>query len=48
VALFAVGATLSLFTGRAAFASGVRMLLLGALAASVTYVVGRLLGVSLS
>jgi vacuolar iron transporter family protein len=48
VALFAVGATLSLFTGRAAVASGARMLLLGGLAAAVTFGVGRLLGVSLS
>ena len=48
VALFAVGATLSLFTGRAAVPSGARMLLLGGLAAAVTYGVGRLFGVSLS
>jgi VIT1/CCC1 family predicted Fe2+/Mn2+ transporter len=48
VALFAVGATLSLFTGRAAIASGARMMLLGGLAAAVTFGVGRLFGVSLS
>jgi VIT1/CCC1 family predicted Fe2+/Mn2+ transporter len=48
VALFAVGATLSLFTGRAAAASGARMLLLGGLAAAVTFGVGKLFGVSLS
>ncbi len=48
VALFAVGATLSLFTGRAAAASGARMLLLGGLAAAVTFAVGKLFGVSLS
>jgi VIT1/CCC1 family predicted Fe2+/Mn2+ transporter len=46
VALFAVGATLSLFTGRAAIASGARMLLLGSLAAAVTFSVGKLFGVS--
>ena len=46
VALFAVGATLSLFTGRAAVASGVRMLVLGGLAAAVTFLVGKLFGVS--
>ena len=34
LALFAVGATLSLFTGRGALPSGIRMLLLGALAAA--------------
>jgi len=48
VALFAVGATLSLFTGRAAVASGARMLLLGGLAVAVTFGVGKLFGVSLS
>ena len=47
VALFAVGATLSLFTGRAAMFSGVRMLLLGAFAAAVTFTVGKLFGVGL-
>jgi len=46
LALFIVGATLSLFTGRNALASGMRMLLLGAAAAAVTYGVGNLLGVS--
>jgi len=45
-ALFCVGATLSLFTGRKAFASGARMLLLGGLAASVTFGVGRLFGIA--
>jgi VIT1/CCC1 family predicted Fe2+/Mn2+ transporter len=48
VALFGVGATLSLFTGRAAVASGARMLLLGGLAALVTFGVGKLFGVTLS
>jgi len=47
VALFAVGATLSLFTGRAAVFSGTRMLLLGGLAAAVTFAVGKLFGVGL-
>jgi len=48
VALFAVGATLSLFTGRSALMSGLRMLAIGAAAGGVTYLVGRLLGVSMS
>jgi vacuolar iron transporter family protein len=48
IALFAVGATLSLFTGRAAVFSGARMLLLGSLAAAVTFAVGKLFGVSIS
>jgi len=47
VALFSVGALLSLFTGRNALHSGARMLLLGALAGAVTYAVGRLAGVAI-
>jgi VIT1/CCC1 family predicted Fe2+/Mn2+ transporter len=48
LALFGVGAVLSLFTGRRALASGARMLLLGGLAAAVTYGVGRVFGVATS
>jgi VIT1/CCC1 family predicted Fe2+/Mn2+ transporter len=48
LALFAVGATLSLFTGRGALFSGARMLLLGTLAAAVTFGVGRMFGVSVT
>jgi VIT1/CCC1 family predicted Fe2+/Mn2+ transporter len=48
IALFSVGAAMSLFTGRAAFMSGTRMLIIGAAAGATTYAVGRLLGVSLS
>ena len=47
-ALFAVGAMLSLFTGRQAWLGGVRMLLIGGAAGAVTYVIGSLLGVGLS
>jgi VIT1/CCC1 family predicted Fe2+/Mn2+ transporter len=47
VALFAIGATLSLFTGRSAWLSGGRMLVLGAVAGAVTFGVGRLFGVAL-
>src|SRR5262249_57038988 len=47
VALFGIGATLSLFTGRSALLSGARLLLLGALAGGVTYGIGRLFGVAL-
>jgi VIT1/CCC1 family predicted Fe2+/Mn2+ transporter len=47
LALFGVGALLSLFTGRSALLSGARMLLLGALAGGITFVVGRIAGVSL-
>jgi VIT1/CCC1 family predicted Fe2+/Mn2+ transporter len=45
--LFGVGATMSLFTGRGAIVSGLRMLALGALAGAVTYAIGRLAGVTL-
>jgi VIT1/CCC1 family predicted Fe2+/Mn2+ transporter len=48
VALFAVGATLSLFTGRSAMLSGLRMLAIGAAAGGVTFMIGRLLGVSVA
>jgi VIT1/CCC1 family predicted Fe2+/Mn2+ transporter len=47
VALLAVGALLSLFTGRSAIYSGLRMLFIGAAAGTVTYLVGTLLGVTL-
>jgi VIT1/CCC1 family predicted Fe2+/Mn2+ transporter len=47
LALFVVGALLSLFTGRGALHSGLRMLVLGGLAGTVTYAVGRLAGVTL-
>jgi VIT1/CCC1 family predicted Fe2+/Mn2+ transporter len=47
VALLAVGATLSLFTGRNAWLSGARMLAIGAAAGGVTYCIGKLLGVTL-
>jgi VIT1/CCC1 family predicted Fe2+/Mn2+ transporter len=45
-ALFAVGASMSIFTGRAWWLSGARMLAIGGGAALVTYGVGRLLGVT--
>ncbi len=48
VSLFVVGATLSLFTGRGALRGGLRMLLIGGSAGLVTWLVGRLLGVSLA
>jgi VIT1/CCC1 family predicted Fe2+/Mn2+ transporter len=47
-ALFAVGATLSLYTGRNAWFSGARMLAIGAVAGAFTYFIGRTLGVSLA
>ncbi|HVJ74849.1 MAG TPA: VIT1/CCC1 transporter family protein [Casimicrobiaceae bacterium] len=48
VALFAIGATLSLFTGRHALSSGLRMLALGAAAGAVTWAVGRLVGIAVT
>ena len=46
-ALFAVGSTLSLFTGRGALRGGGRMLLIGGAAGALTFAIGRLLGVTL-
>jgi vacuolar iron transporter family protein len=48
LALFAVGAAMSLFSGKSAAGGGVRMLLIGSGAGLVTYLVGRLLGVGLA
>ena len=47
LSLFGVGALLSLFTGRGALRSGLRMLLLGGLAGAITFAVGHLAGVAL-
>ena len=46
VALFTVGATLSLFTGRGALVSGFRQLALGAVAAALTFGIGLVIGIS--
>ncbi|MGH8751344.1 MAG: VIT1/CCC1 transporter family protein [Burkholderiales bacterium] len=48
ISLFAVGAILSLFTGRHAWRGGLRMLAIGAAAGGATYMIGRLLGVTLA
>jgi vacuolar iron transporter family protein len=48
VALFGVGATMSLFSGRSALHGGLRMLLIGTAAAGGTFLIGRLLGVAVS
>lgn len=47
VALFGVGAILSLFTGRRAMLGGLRMLGIGGTAGAATYFIGRALGISL-
>lgn len=47
VSLFAVGAVISLFTGRSAAASGLRMMAIGGGAGLATWLIGRLVGVGL-
>ncbi|MFO1540799.1 MAG: VIT1/CCC1 transporter family protein [Chloroflexota bacterium] len=47
-ALFLVGAGVSLLTGRGPLYSGVRQVLIGGSAAVITYIVGRLIGVSVA
>jgi VIT1/CCC1 family predicted Fe2+/Mn2+ transporter len=46
--LLAVGASMSLFTGKNAVFSALRQALIGAMAAGATFLVGKLLGVSVS
>jgi VIT1/CCC1 family predicted Fe2+/Mn2+ transporter len=48
LALFSVGALISIFTARGPLASGLRMLGIGLLASAITYSVGWLLGVSVT
>jgi vacuolar iron transporter family protein len=48
IALFAVGAGVSLVTGRGFLFSGVRQVLIGAAAAAVTYGVGSVIGANIS
>ncbi len=47
-AMFVVGIGISLLTGRSALFSGARQVVIGALAATVTFLVGRLIGVAVS
>ena len=46
--LFAIGMAISLFTGRSAWRSGLRLVAIGAGAAAATWLIGRLLGVALT
>jgi len=46
VALFGIGAAITLFTGRSVLRTGLRQLVLGLGAAAVTYGIGRLVGVA--
>lgn len=47
IALYAIGSATSLFTGRPAWRSGLRMVIFGLAAAGLTYGIGRLIGVSI-
>ena len=46
--LFAVGAAVSIVTGRSMLFSGIRQVLIGAAAAAVTYAVGSLIGANVA
>lgn len=48
VGLFVIGAAITLFTGRSVWFSGTRQVLFGLAAAAVTFLIGRLIGVSLA
>lgn len=48
VGLFALGAVITLFTGRPVLKSGMRMVLFGLIAAAVTFGIGKLIGTSLA
>jgi VIT1/CCC1 family predicted Fe2+/Mn2+ transporter len=48
LAMFAVGAGIGALNGRSVLRSGFRQVLVGALAAGVTYAIGRLIGTSVS
>jgi VIT1/CCC1 family predicted Fe2+/Mn2+ transporter len=45
--LFAIGALITLLTGRSAIFSGTRQLVFGLLAAGVTFLLGRLIGTAI-
>jgi vacuolar iron transporter family protein len=47
IGLFAIGAGITLFTGRGLLFSGGRQVLFGLAAAAITYAIGRLIGVSI-
>ncbi len=48
VALYVIGAGITLFTGRPMFISGMRQVLFGLAAAAATYLIGRLIGVTIN
>jgi VIT1/CCC1 family predicted Fe2+/Mn2+ transporter len=48
VGLFAIGSAITLFTGRSILYSGIRQVLFGLVTAAAVFLVGHLIGVSLS
>lgn len=48
IGLFSLGAAITLFTGRSVFISGIRQVIIGLAAAATTFLVGYLIGVSIS
>lgn len=46
--LFAIGAAITLFTGKPVFVSGMRQVLFGLAAAAVTYLIGHIIGVNIA
>jgi VIT1/CCC1 family predicted Fe2+/Mn2+ transporter len=48
LALFLIGAGITLLTGRSVLFSGMRQVIFGLLAAAITFGVGRLIGVAIS
>jgi VIT1/CCC1 family predicted Fe2+/Mn2+ transporter len=48
IGLFGIGAAITLFTGRSVLFSGTRQMLFGLAAAAVTFLIGRLIGVSVA
>lgn len=46
IGLFVIGAFITLFTGRSIWYSGMRQVIFGIAAAAITYIIGRLVGVS--
>jgi VIT1/CCC1 family predicted Fe2+/Mn2+ transporter len=47
LALFGIGAAITLLTGRSVWYSGMRQVIVGLAAAGITFGIGRLIGVSL-
>ncbi|WP_439883465.1 VIT1/CCC1 transporter family protein [Pontibacter sp. MBLB2868] len=48
VGLFVIGAAITLFTGKSVWYSGFRQVLFGLAAAAITYIIGKIIGVSIA